>query len=209
MRKLVFLTACALLKCACADALPEFELTVTNALNQKSCLVSSDFTNYIWQCASQGTNAELSLSARIIMGVSQLEIFNESVDETALAAAFHSVSNALASPILSTNQWQNWHIAILNITCLNTANDLQGAYSAASNAWDSIQLSGFVDSTNLISRSLIKYYGIDSDISIKATIALYKALAAEMVGKHEESNSLKVYLPDCIKQKMERFLSDE
>ncbi|MBR4653567.1 MAG: hypothetical protein IKO72_09420 [Kiritimatiellae bacterium] len=205
----IFVVACVFVACGPSNASMEFDIAVTNALNQKSCLVSDGFTNYMWQCANQNTNAELSLSAHVLLGVSQLEMFDATMKSANLGAAFQSVSNALSSSALTTNQWQYWHLAILHIACLNTANNTHDAYLVASNAWDAIHSIGFVDSTNVVSRALLKYHGVGTDVTIRSAIALNKALSAAAVGKQDESNALKVYLPDRLKQEMETFLSDE
>ena len=209
MKRMILMAVWTLVECAFAATLTGFEVSVANALTNRSSLVSAGFTNYISQCANQNTNAELSLSAHIILGVSQLEMFDMTMDEASLDAAFQSVSNALVSSVLATNQWQYWHIAMLHISCMNTANNTHGAYLVASNAWDAIQNSGFEDSSNIVSRALLSYYGVGADATIKAAIALNKALSADAVGKQDESNALKVFLPDRLKQKMEDFLSDE
>ena len=206
MKRMFLMVVCALGECAFATG---FEVSATNALTRRSNLVSAGFTNYMCQCANQTTNVELSLSAHIILGISQLEMFDMTMDEANLDAAFQSVSNALSFSALTTNQWQYWHMAILHISCMNTANNKQGAYLVASNAWAAIQDSGFEDSTNIGARALLSYYGVGTDTTIKAAIALNKALSADAVNKKAEITALKVFLPDRLKQEMERFLSDE
>ena len=208
MNRCIMIFTLAIVGTTASIASTVFEAAVTNALTNKSCLVDDRFTNYIHQCASQSTNAEMALTANVVLGISRLEMFDQTPDAPILDMAFQSVSNALSSAVLVPDRWQYWHMQILHVSCMNTANDVQGAYRIASNAWDIVQSSGFQGSTNVVSQALMRYYGIGGDVSIKAAIALYKALSAAAVGKHEETHALKSYLPERLKQRMERFLDD-
>ena len=186
----------------------EFECAVTNALSNKEYLTSEAFSNYVHQCASQSDDVELALSATLVLAVSQFEKYEQTVDVAFLEASRHSVSNVLSSPSLTTNMWQYWHARMMEISHMGTDNNLQGAYLVASNTWSAIQASGFVDSTNVISRALLRYHKIGDDMTIKSAIALFTALPAAMTGRQDEANALKAYLPYRIKQEMEDFLGD-
>ena len=200
--------ACVLGRCALLLASSDFENVVTNALWHKEYLASDAFTNYVCQCANQSNDVNLALSANLILAVSRFEKFEQTMDDAFLASSLHSVSNVLTSGALTTDMWQYWHARMMEITCLGTYDNLQGAYHVASNSWDAIQASGFVDSTNIVSRALLRYYRIGDDVTIKAAIALSKALAADMIGRHSEANAMKQSLPERIKQEMEDFLGE-
>lgn len=189
-------------------ALTEFDVSVTNALLHKENLVDPAFTNYIHQCANQSTNLELALSANIIRCASQIEMFNETMDEMCLTQAFQSVSNALASPFATTGTWQFWHAQMLQSVCMNTDNNVQGSYLVSSNAWEILQNANLTNTTNTISKALFRYYGVDDDITMFEAVTLIKALSADAIGKTGEVECLKTFLPFRLRQELEAFISN-
>ena len=57
----------------------DFEVAVTNALARRSRLVDPMFTNYLAQCTGQNTNEQMALSATIIQGFSQIEMYSKTM----------------------------------------------------------------------------------------------------------------------------------
>ena len=184
----------------------DFEVAVTNALARRSRLVDPMFTNYLAQCTGQNTNEQMALSATIIQGLSQIEMYSKTMDQAYISNAFSSISNAQFSSVLTTNAWQYWHLQTLNVICMNTDNNLYGAYAVASNAWRQIQSAGFVDSTNDISRALVKFYGVGDGATIKDVMAVMYALDAYEIGRTNEVDAIKPYMTIPARQKFESFL---
>ena len=199
---------CIFAICTKLVASADFEAFVTNALTKKSFPVEDSFTNRVNQCANQNTNEELSITAKLIMGVSQLEMFNQTLNETHISTAFNSVSNLMSMSALTTKRWEYWHLQLLHVSCMNVDNNKWGAYFVSSNAWDAIQGSGFYDSTNIVSQALMRYYGFENDVTIRTSIALFKALSAAAIGKNDDVDDSEKYLPDVLKQKMRSFLNE-
>ena len=131
--------------CMTCCAFSYFDVVVTNALAHKSRIVQSDYMAYISQCANQTTNTEMSLTARVLQGYSQLAKFEMKMDEKSLAAAYLSATNTLRGIGAPGCNWQYWQFQLLHVACLNSENKLSQAYLVASNAWQAVQTSGFVD----------------------------------------------------------------
>lgn len=184
----------------------DFETVVVNALSHKANLIETNFTNYVSQCQNQTTNAELSLSARVVLGRAQLEMFGATMNEACLAAACQTVTNALAHPLLTTDKWQYWHLQLLHVACMNTNNDRQGSYVASARAWQKIRDVGFVDSTNVVSRALLRFEDFGDDATIKEAIAVAKILSSDEVGKASEAEDAMSFLSIRLKRKVEEFL---
>ena len=184
----------------------DFEVAVTNALARRSRLVDPMFTNYLAQCTGQNTNEQMALSATIIQGFSQIEMYSKTMDQACISNAFSSISNAQLSSVLTTNVWQYWHLQALNAICMNTDNNLHGAYVIASNAWQQIQAAAFVDSTNDISRALVRFYDVGEGSTIKDALAVMYALDAYEIGRTNEVNAIKPYMAIPARQKFESFL---
>lgn len=184
----------------------DFETAVTDALSHRANLIETDFTNYVSQCVNQMTNAELSLSARVVLVRAQLEMFGATMNEACLAAACQTVTNALAHPLLTTDKWQYWHLQLLYVVCMNTKNDRQEAYAASARAWQKIQNVGFVDSTNVVSRALLRFEDFGDDATIKEAIAVAKILSSDEVGKTSEAEDAMSFLSIRLKRKVEEFI---
>ena len=184
----------------------DFDVAVTNALARRSRLVDPMFTNYLAQCIGQNTNEQMALSATIIHGLSQVEMYSKTMNQACISNAFRSISNAQLSSALTTNVWQYWHLQALNVICMNTDNNLHGAYVIASNAWQQIQAAAFVDSTNDISRALVKFYDVGDGATIKDVIAVMYALDAYEIGRTNEVNAIKPYMTTPARQRFESFL---
>ena len=184
----------------------DFEVAVTNALARRSRLVDPMFTNYLAQCSGQNTNEQMALSATIIQGFSQVEMYSKTMDQACISNAFSSISNAQFSSFLTTNVWQYWHLQALNVICMNTDNNLYGAYVIASNAWQQIQAAAFVDSTNDISRALVRFYDFGEGSTIKDALAVMYALDAYAIGRTNEVNAIKPYMTIQARRKFESFL---
>ncbi len=184
----------------------DFETEVTNALSHRANLIETDFTNYVSRCVNQTTNVELSLSARVVLVRAQLEMFGATMNESWLAAACQTVTNALAHPLLTTDKWQYWHLQLLHVACMNTNNDRQEAYMASARAWQKIQGVGFVDSTNVVSRALLRFENFGDDATIKEAIAVAKILSSNEVGKPSEAEDAMPFLSVRLKREVEEFL---
>ena len=183
----------------------DFEVAVTNALARRSRLVDPMFTNYLAQCTGQNTNEQMALSATIRQGFSQIEMYSKTMDQSCISNAFSSISNAQLSSALTTNVWQYWHLQALNAICMNTDNNLHGAYVIASNAWQQIQAAAIVDSTNDISRALVRFYDVGEGSTIKDALAVMYALDAYEIGRTNEVNAIKPYMTIQSRQKFESF----
>lgn len=186
-----------------------FVNAVTNALETKSRLVDSVFTNYICNCASQSTNEEMALTAKLVQTVISLELFEDTMDDACLRQAFQSATNTMNQASQAVGSWQYWHAQLLHAMCMNTDNNLSGAYFVASNAWCNNHSFRDDESTNVVSRSLLRYYGLDRNIPLREAVAAFTAIAADGVGNTNESNRLKMLLSDQLKQKVELFLTTE
>jgi hypothetical protein len=194
--------------CVACHASTAFDVAVTNALAHKSRMIQADYMNYLVLCANQATNTEMSLTARVLLGYSQLTKFETSMDEQCLADAYLSVTNILRDIGTSTGNWQYWQSQLLHVACLNSEDKLSQAYLVSSNAWQAIQASGFGDSTNCISRSLLKFEGLPEDSTVKDAVAISLALTAYASRHTNAVEAVKSCLPVRLRSQLRDFLGE-
>ena len=207
MRKFLLSMSVAVV-CALCLASTAFDVAVTNALAHKSRMIQSDYMDYLELCANQTTNAEISLTARVLLGYSQLTKFETLMNEQCLADAYLSVTNVLQGIGTEKDNWQYWQIQLLHISCLNSEDKLSQAYLVSSNAWQDIRSSGFVDSTNCISRALLKFEGMSDDSTVKDAVAVSLALTAYASGHTNVVETVKPYLPTRVRSQLTDFLGE-
>ena len=194
--------------CMTCCAFSSFDIVVTNALAHKSRMVQSDYMNYLSRCANQMTNVEMSLTARVLLGYSQLTKFETLMDEQCLADAYLSATNALRGIGTANDNWLYWQFQLLHVSCLNAEDRLFQAYLVASNAWQAVRSSGFVDSTNCISRALLKFEGMTDDSTVKDAVAISLALTAYASGHTNAVETVKSCLPVRLRSQLTEFLEE-
>lgn len=206
--KKILLSIGAFIVCMTCCAVTSFDVAVTNALAHKSRMVQSDYMNYLSRCANQMTNVEMSLTARVLLGYSQLTKFETLMDEQCLADAYLSATNALRGIGTANDNWLYWQFQLLHVSCLNAEDRLFQAYLVASNAWQAVRSSGFVDSTNCISRALLKFEGMTDDSTVKDAVAVALALTAYASGHTNAVETVKPCLSVRLRSRLSDFLEE-
>lgn len=172
----------------------EFEAEIVTALSNNAILTSSDFAQSLTNFLAAPFDPNTEKTARVVNGVRELRLYIETMDEVHLANGHDIATNICFLTRNETNSWQCWQSEILRIGCFAMYDDMSSTYLASSNALSRIQRTTFADSTNAVSRALIKYYK-SQNLTIRQSIQALAAMSAARLGKRDMAISLSDDLP--------------
>lgn len=172
----------------------EFETEIVMALSNNAILTSSAFAQSLTNFLATPFDPNAEKTARIVNGVRELRLYIETMDEVHLANGYDIATNICLLTRNETNSWQCWQSEILRIGCFAMCDDMSSAYLASSNALSRIQRTTFTDSTNAVSRALLKYYK-SQNLTIRQSIQALTAMSAARLGKRDAAISLSTDLP--------------
>ena len=187
---------------------PEFEIAAAHALTNRDCLVDAAFTNQLAAYALTAANPNDRLSAETVHGVCEMELFQQTMELNHLTNCLNVATNVFRQAEATPDSWVRWQSQMLEFSAYASLNDMTKAYLVASNAWQSILSSNFVDSTNAVSQAFKCYFKVGG-MTIRESVCYAKAVTAVILGRTSEAQTLKSQLPLPYRRNVEELLSSQ
>lgn len=204
---LILGVGCTVNECKAWSNVVDFECAATNALEHVSILASTEFKDELTNYMATAANHESRIAAELLLGEALLAEYNETMDDRVLSNALSVATNICALTSVDTNAWYCWHSKLLVFACHAQNDEMLLAYTVASNA---LAAMGSLDvvTDNPISLSLLKRNRA-TDLSIRQTVLLAKALAAAMLKRNAEAVGLSASLPTKYRDMVIRALHSD
>ena len=185
-----------------------FETAMVQALGNKAELMSTAFTGQLAQFIQSATNAHDRATATLVLSISTMTSFEETLDNALFLQSRNLASNVFAVASLETNGWQRFcaHLQLISSDTLD--NKYSSACNTATNALRAIEQAGHTESTNRVLRAVLSHTFEAPDLNLQQTLAVYAGLSLAVLKHPVEARASVANLPLKYRQMVEEILAE-
>ena len=185
-----------------------FETSMVQALANKETLVSTVFTNQLTQFISSSTNMNDRATANLILSISTMELFENTLDNTMYSQSYNFATNVFSIVGLTSNSWQKLCANLLLSSCDAMDGKDISAFNITTNSLQIIAQYGYSDPTNKVLSAILNFHDTP-DLTLKQTFSLCAGLFMAKIKNTTEARAFVNGLPFRYRNEIEDIINED